>query len=58
MKKLVYYIVVPIIVVIGFPFALLFRDKWNEFGRSIDKYFGVKSKHTRNFEKLNNDTER
>ena len=50
MKKILYYIVVTIVCIFGLPFSFLFKEKWNEFGRSIDYYFGVKSRHTRNWE--------
>lgn len=51
MKKIVYYIVVAIICIIGLPFSFFFKEKWNEFGRSVDRFFGVKSRHTKRWEK-------
>jgi hypothetical protein len=50
MKKVVYYIVVTIIYIVGLPFSFFFKEKWNEFGRSVDRFFGVKSRHTRRWE--------
>ena len=53
MKKIVYYIVVTIICIVGLPFSFFFKEKWNEFGRSIDNFFGVKSRHTKMWEEKN-----
>ena len=49
MKKMIYYVVVFLVVLLGFPFMIFCRDKWNKFGRSIDNFFGIQSKHTRNY---------
>lgn len=49
MKKILYYICIPIIVVIGIPFMIINKNKWNRFGRRVDKFFGVESKHTKNY---------
>ena len=49
MKKIIYYIVVFIMIIFGFPFMIFYKDRWNKFGRSIDNYFGVQSRHTKNY---------
>ena len=54
MKKIIYYIILPIITIIGIPYSFINREKWNAFWRKVDNYFGVKSPHTKNFEKLQN----
>ena len=51
MKKVLYFILLPLVVIIGLPYSFINREKWNEFGRKFDAYFGVKSPHTRNYEK-------
>lgn len=51
MKKIIYYIVVFFIIIFGFPFIILNKDRWNKFGRSIDNFFGIQSKHTKNYYK-------
>lgn len=53
MKKVIYYIVVIIYTIIGFPISLIFfkfKEKYNSLGRQIDYYFGIKSRHTRLWE--------
>ena len=49
MKKMIYYIVVFLMIIFGFPFMIFCRNKWNKFGRSIDNFFGIQSKHTKNY---------
>lgn len=53
-KKIIYVLFVTILVIIGFPFMMFCRDKWNAFGRKIDYFFGIKSPHTVKWEKENN----
>ena len=49
MKKILYYILVPILMIVGLPFAIINREKWNAFGRKVDKAFGVESRHTKRY---------
>ena len=51
MKKVLYFILLPLVVIIGLPYSFINREKWNSFGRKFDAYFGVKSPHTKNYEK-------
>ena len=53
MKKVIYWIIIPFVVILGIPFMFINRESWNAFGRKLDKYFGVKSPHTRNYEREN-----
>jgi hypothetical protein len=54
MKKIIYYITVGLLLIVGWPFMLVFPDKWNKFGRRIDKFFGIESLHTKNYNEHNN----
>jgi hypothetical protein len=54
MKKIIYYITVGLLLIVGWPFMLVFPDKWNKFGRRIDKFFGIESPHTKNYNEHNN----
>ena len=57
LKKLLYFIVVPILVVIGIPWQVADIESWNRFGRKVDKVFGVESRHTKRYKKeLDNET--
>lgn len=49
-KKILYNITVSILILFGFPFMFFCTEKWNEFGRKVDKFFGIKSQHTINYE--------
>ena len=49
MKKILYYIILPILVLVGLPVMIFNREAWNRFGRKVDKYFGVESRHTKNY---------
>ena len=49
MKKMIYYVVVFLVALLGFPFMIFCRERWNRFGRSIDNFFGIQSKHTKNY---------
>ena len=49
MKKILYYILVPILMIVGLPFAFINREKWNAFGRKVDKTFGVESRHSKRY---------
>ncbi len=51
MKKVLYFILLPLVVIIGLPYSIINREKYNAFGRKFDTYFGVKSPHTKNYEK-------
>lgn len=53
MKKILYYICIPIVVIIGIPLMIIDKEKWNQFGRKVDRIFGVESRHTKNY-KTNN----
>ena len=53
MKKVIYWIIIPFVVILGIPFMFINREGWNTFGRKLDYYFGVKSPHTRNYEREN-----
>ena len=53
MKKIVYFIVVAIMCVIGLPFMIFCRDKWNAFGRKVDNVFKIESPHTKNYNASN-----
>jgi len=33
----------------GLPVMLTDKNAWNRFGRKVDKFFGVESRHTRNY---------
>lgn len=55
MKKIVYFIVVAIMCVIGFPFMIFCRDKWNAFGRKVDGAFKIESPHTKNYNASNHE---
>jgi hypothetical protein len=52
MKKVLYYILVPIVFLIGIPFIIIDKEKWNRFGRKFDRFFGIESKHTKNYNSL------
>lgn len=49
MKKIIYCIVVFLMIIFGFPFMIFCRDGWNRFGRRVDKFFGIQSRHTKNY---------
>lgn len=54
MKKVLYFILLPIVVIIGLPLSFInddLKEKYNAFGRKFDNFFGVKSPHTKNYEK-------
>ena len=53
MKRILYYICIPIIVIIGIPFMIINKEKWNQFGRRVDRIFGIESRHTKNYNKKN-----
>ena len=53
MKKVIYVIVLSVLCIIGLPFMLLAPNKWNNFGRKVDAYFGIDSPHTKNYKKKN-----
>lgn len=54
MKKIIYYITVGLLLIVGWPVMLVFPDKWNKFGRRIDKFFEIESPHTKNYKERNN----
>lgn len=54
-EKIVYFIVVAIMCVIGFPFMVFCRDKWNAFGRKVDGAFKIESPHTKNYNASNHE---
>ena len=54
MKRACYYILLPFVCLLGLPFMVFCRDKWNAFGRKFDACFGVESRHTKNYNKNNN----
>lgn len=47
MRKIIYYITVIMLCIIGLPFMIFCKDKWNRFGRKVDGFFGIDSRHTR-----------
>ena len=44
MRKIIYYITVIILCIIGVPFMIFCKDKWNRFGRKVDGFFGIDSR--------------
>lgn len=54
MKRILYCITVGLLLLIGWLVMLVFPDKWNKFGRRIDKFFGIQSPHTKNYNEHNN----
>lgn len=50
MKKIIYYITVTMLCIIGLPFMIFCKNEWNCFGRKVDKFFGIESRHTRLYE--------
>ena len=53
MKKIIYYIIVFVVCIIGLPVMICFPKKWNKFGRRIDAFFQIDSPHTKNYKKIN-----
>ena len=49
MKKIIYYIVVFLMIIFGFPFMIFCKDRWNKFGRFVDNFLGIQSRHTKNY---------
>ena len=49
MKYILYYIALPFIMLFGLPVMLTDKNAWNRFGRKVDRFFGVESRHTRNY---------
>jgi hypothetical protein len=54
MKKTLYYILLPLLFVFGLPFMIIDKEGWNAFGRKVDKFFGVESKHSKNYASTDN----
>ncbi len=54
MKKTLYYILLPFLFVFGLPFMIIDKEGWNAFGRKVDKFFGVESKHSKNYASTDN----
>lgn len=54
MKKILYYILLPFLFVFGLPFIIMDKEGWNAFGRKVDKFFGVESKHSKNYASADN----
>ena len=54
MKKFLYYALLPGLLIAGIPLMIINKEKWNAFGRNVDKAFGVESKHTKNHASANN----
>lgn len=49
MKKILYYILVPFLCILGLPWMIIDKEGWNAFGRKVDKAFGVESRHSKNY---------
>ena len=54
MKKILYYTLLPFLFVFGLPFMIIDKEGWNAFGRKVDKFFGVESKHSKNYASTDN----
>ena len=51
MKKVAYILTVTILTIVGLPFMIFARNKWNSFGRKVDEFFGIDSYHTKKYKK-------
>ena len=47
MKKVLYYICLPFLLVLGLPVMVVNKEAWNRFGERVDAFFGVESRHTK-----------
>lgn len=54
MKKILYYILVPFLCILGLPWVIIDKEGWNAFGRKVDKAFGVESRHSKNYASADN----
>lgn len=49
MNKVFYIITVFVTILLLWPLIIISKETWNKIGRSIDDFFGVKSKHYKNY---------
>lgn len=54
MKKILYYILVPFLCILGLPWMIIDKEGWNAFDRKVDKAFGVESRHSKNYASADN----
>lgn len=53
-KKILYYILVPFLCILGLLWVIIDKEGWNAFGRKVDKAFGVESRHSKNYASADN----